>query len=233
MIDKKLELIKDSKLIIFDSDGVIFNSNFIKEKSFYNLCKIINLNISKKKLDQILQNNKGNSRYEILDELTELQKKNIALSSECDNLTSNLKLYSKIVCEELRRCEVSKKLYDLRNRTYSKWILLTAGDEKETIKIYKQRGLYNFFRFGIYGAPLSKQKNLDLLNYKNPNILKSDVLYIGDSFSDIEIARRNNFEIILLTEWSSCRRIKNIKLGNNQMISPTLDALIEEYLSKV
>ena len=72
------------EVIIFDSDGVILNSNLLKEKAFLKLTKEFKLNISESELNNILYNFKGKSRYEIIKYLTVKEGINSNLYNEFD-----------------------------------------------------------------------------------------------------------------------------------------------------
>ncbi len=213
------------EVIIFDSDGVILNSNILKEKAFLKLTKEFKINISETKLNNLLYNFKGKSRYEIIKYISLLEANN-------NNLYKELLLrYSVLVNDELLSCESSKNLASLREKNNSLWLVLTAGDQKETITIYKKKGIYDFFDLGILGAPSSKKENIKYLNKIHKNILKKNILYIGDSINDLIIAEKYNFDFVLIKEWTTCKEISSNKFKPSTLCFSTLDKFIIKSLS--
>ena len=213
------------EVIIFDSDGVILNSNILKEKAFLKLTKEFKINISETKLNNLLYNFKGKSRYEIIKYISLLEANN-------NNLYKELLLrYSVLVNDELLSCESSKNLASLREKNNSLWLVLTAGDQKETITIYKKKGIYDFFDLGILGAPSSKKENIKYLNKIHKNILKKNILYIGDSINDLIIAEKYNFDFVLIKEWTTCKVISSNQFHSRTANFPTLDKFIINSLN--
>ena len=208
MTSKSKNSLKTYEIIIFDSDGVILNSNKIKENAFIQLAEEYRMRFSKFEIINLIRKNKGKSRYEIVKRLLE-KTKNKELINE--NVYSKLLIrYSSIVKEKLKSCECSKKIKFLRINNNSSWLVLTAGDQQETIEIYKEKSIYQLFDLGIYGAPNLKNKNLIEINKSYEGFLKKKILYIGDSIKDFELARENNFDFVLIKDWSTCKKIKNI-----------------------
>ena len=119
----------------------------------------------------------------------------------------------------------------LRKKNKSLWLVLTAGDQKETITIYKKKGIYNFFDLGILGAPSTKEENINYLNEINKDILKKNILYLGDSMNDLIIAEKYNFDFVLIKEWTTCKEISNNQFNPNTANFPTLDKFIINALN--
>ena len=219
-----LDKISNYEIIIFDSDGVILNSNKIKEDTFVELFIEYEINISEKEIRHVIKNSKGKSRYEIIKEILQRKKG----KDKIDNQLYKEKIlrYSEIIKEKLLICELSQKIESFRSSNASSWLVLTAGDQKETIEIYKLRKIYNFFDLGILGAPKLKKENLKYLANAYENILFKKILYIGDSMNDLILAKEYNFDFILINDWSSCNQIKNKDFSSRITTYPTLDAFI-------
>jgi len=64
-----LDKISNYEIIIFDSDGVILNSNKIKEDAFIELFIEYEITISEEEIRHVIKNYKGKSRYEIIKEI--------------------------------------------------------------------------------------------------------------------------------------------------------------------
>ena len=219
-----LDKISNYEIIIFDSDGVILNSNKIKEDAFIELFIEYEITISEEEIRHVIKNYKGKSRYEIIKEILQRKKRKDRLDYQ---LYKDIILrYSEIVKEKLLTCELSQKIKSFRSINTSSWLVLTAGDQKETIEIYKLRKIYNLFDLGILGAPKLKKENLKYLANSCENILLKKILYIGDSMSDLILAKEYSFDFILINDWSSCHQIKNKEFSSEIAIFPTLDAFI-------
>ncbi len=231
MIKKLKNNLLNYELIIFDSDGVILNSNKVKETAFIKLAREYNVKSSELEIINLIRNHKGKSRYEIIkDLLVKIKNKEI----KCELLYKELLLrYSEIVEEKLETCESSNKLKVFRKKNKSSWLVLTAGDERETINIYKKRGIYKFFDLGILGAPRLKKDNLNYLNNIHKNILLKKILYIGDSINDFELARECNFDFILIKDWSTCTKIKDETITSLVNNYSSLDEFINDYLQYI
>ncbi len=219
-----IKKISNYELIIFDSDGVILNSNKIKEDSFVKLFREYEISISEKEIRHVIKNYKGKSRYEIINEI--LQREKIKNRGNNQLYEKIILRYSEIIKEQLLICEASQKIELFRSINDSSWLVLTAGDQKETIEIYKQRKIYNLFDLGIMGAPRLKKENLKYLANSYENILLKKILYIGDSINDLILAKEFNFDFILINDWSSCYQIKNKKFSSRTAIYSTLDSFI-------
>ena len=208
MTKKSRNTLKKYEIIIFDSDGVILNSNKLKEDAFIQLAEQYSMRLSKSEIINLVRKNKGKSRYEIVKELLEKTSNKEFFNEKV--YSKFLMKYSEIVKEKLKSCEFSKKLNFLRINNNSSWLVLTAGDQQETIDIYKEKSIYHLFDLGIYGAPNLKKKNLIDINKTHKDFLKKKILYIGESIKDLELAREYNFDFVLIKDWSTCKKIKSI-----------------------
>ena len=204
MIKKFKDNLLHYELIIFDSDGVVLNSNNVKEKAFIQLAEEYKIDFSEMEIIRLIRSNKGNSRYEIVKEFL-LKTRNKIIDDELLYKELLLK-YSEIVEQKLETCQSANKLRVFRNKNKSSWLVLTAGDERETIKIYKKRGIYKFFNLGILGAPRLKKDNLNYLNNLHKNIF------------------------ILIKDWSTCKKIKQKNITSLVDNYSSLDEFITDCI---
>ncbi len=195
------------KAVLFDSDGVILNSNSIKLNGFYHLVKEVSSKDDAVKILHHIRESKGLSRYDIID----LICTHFCTFGQHD-VSSQLLLarYSDIVFSSLVRCQIDegiflfKELYPLAH-----WFILTAGDTKETEKIYQEKHLDTLFGSRIFGSPRTKQDNLNTIMTSLSHLDSTDILFIGDSFTDAELAIRNGLSFALITHWSHCEKAKH------------------------
>tara|TARA_B100001057_G_scaffold446114_1_gene484383 strand:+ start:15121 stop:15774 length:654 start_codon:yes stop_codon:yes gene_type:complete len=181
------------KYFIFDFDGVIVNSNFIKAKNFYKIFNINDKNLQNKILDYH-NFNIGLSRYDKINYYIE----NFAELTKFKNNKEYLYKYFKELCiEKISVCDeipgVIKFIKKLK-KNCSKIILCSATPINELNEILKKRNIINLFD-KVYGYPDNKVnvlKNLLLSKSKK----EKDFVYFGDSDNDYLAAKKNNIDFI-------------------------------------
>jgi phosphoglycolate phosphatase-like HAD superfamily hydrolase len=193
------------KLIIFDSDGVILNSNTIKLRSFMALAASVGSSEDAEKISTIITNSKALTRYEIIAIIHNLSTQKSYSNKSCYN--DLLDRFSNLTYSSLLTCDLDAGIYMLKHQSPSSyWVVLTAGDQQETENLYRERGIINLFSGGIYGAPISKQTNLErILEASNARNLH-ETLMLGDSYSDAELAFAYNIDFALIRHWSHCSK---------------------------
>ena len=170
--------------IILDCDGVILNSNFIKEKN-------INLVLSKYlfgddliKCIEYFNNNAG---------LTRESKLKLFISDEA-LLNKILNEYNSLNLKSLINAPIVKGLKNLiqiANEGSINVDVLSGGDQVELIEIFTSKNILHFFT-SVYGGPISK---IDHLQNKN---LSQNSIFFGDSAYDFKIAQKFNIDFGLI-----------------------------------
>ena len=216
-------ILDNYKTIIFDCDGVVLNSNPIKTNAFLKLSKPFGENSARNLID-FHQNNGGISRYKkfdyfvnniIYDQIDKNNKEEIKrlIKRLCDQ-------YGELVIESLVKSEVAFGLKDLRQKTKNAgWLIVSGGDQEELRKVFKRKGISNFFNKGIYGSPESKYEIIDKCLF-NKSIDKR-AIFIGDSKLDYEVANHFGINFLFVSEWSEFHqmpqyaKLKGIKVYKN------------------
>lgn len=210
-------LFKDYKIIIFDSDGVILNSNDIKLRAFMSLASSVGSPEDADIIASIITKSKALTRYEIISIIQNLstQKNSTSKSSYVKLLNS----FSKIAYSSLVNCELDSGIYLLKHQfPSSQWFVLTAGDQKETERLYRERKIIDLFSGGIYGAPTSKHTNLESILAASNCTNRDHVLMFGDSYSDAELAYASGIDFALIKHWSHCSKAEKFCLQHLQPI---------------
>ena len=178
----------DYKNIILDFDGVILDSNFIKEKAISEISNKFLDDIKSKEFINYFISNNGLPREIKIKKYFNDEKR----------YSEVLKCYNNILDIELQDAKFTasfdlflKKLYFYNLSPY----VLSGGDEKEIISLLEDRNLLNSFT-KIMGGPLTKYENIDNLK------LNGKTLYIGDSQIDYEVAIKYNFDFIYMYEYT-------------------------------
>lgn len=170
--------------VILDFDGVILDSNKIKEEAIREVSKkYLDEGKFKKFIEYFINNNgiareikiaayfKEKSEYEaVLAEYNQVLKNKLSdarLTRNCQQFLDKLKFYGHIP------------------------YILSGGDEAEIKSLLEEKHLTHRFK-GVMGGPLSKYENLKRLS------LKGKILYIGDSRIDYEVAEKYNLDFIFM-----------------------------------
>jgi HAD superfamily hydrolase (TIGR01549 family) len=183
--------------IIFDCDGVLFNSNQAKSLAFGQAVK----KFPKDKGEQFVkyhQENGGVSRYVKFKRfITDFLE--VPFNEEIYN--ELLKCYSdecKRIYKESDLTEGTEKLLEELFQQKKGLFVASGSDESELKQSFKLRGLDKYFK-EIYGSPKTKIECVDQIMktaHQNNGIL------IGDSMSDYKAAREFGLDFIFMKSHS-------------------------------
>lgn len=192
--------IKNYKSLIFDCDGVILNSNKIKTNAFYKAVKHLGVD----KADQLVNyhlTRGGVSRYE---KFKYFISNILSLDFDEELFDDLLERYASSLQKDLINCEISNGLEGLRFQTrFSKWFIVSGGDQIELRKLFKQRNLLKFFDGGVFGSPETKTHIISR-EIKNLNLAKP-ALFIGDSKYDYISATKTNLDFVFVSDWTEVK----------------------------
>jgi len=176
------------KVIVFDFDGTIVDSNQLKYDAFFDIFPQDELwqGIVKEVLGEFRERTRGFIVDRIL---RDYERKG---SSIAEDLQEQSALYVKkygeavesgaILCKEIPG---AIKTLEALAVNYSLYINSTTQiDSLE--KIVRERSLDSYFK-GIYGAPESKNSNLTTI-FSLERVSAREVLVVGDGYSDLESA---------------------------------------------
>ncbi len=215
------------KTIIFDCDGVILNSNFIKGNCFYlsvtdygeaAAVEFKNYHsraggISRiKKFEYFINNILPKFDKEIIDK-DKLKNKLIAK-------------YESILQKNIINSETSPYLNRLKQKTNNlDWIMISGSDEKELNNIMDYKKIKNYFNLGVYGSPSTKKEIIrrELISQR----IKYPALFLGDSKVDYEAAEKYNIDFIFLYGWTDLKDWKYFCESKNIFYIKNLFNLIE------
>ena len=211
------------KTIIFDCDGVILNSNFIKNDSFKQIVKNFYNQEILLKFEDFNEKNFSKSRYDkfkfLVNDILKLEDNN-----KINNLLSE---FTKLMKKKLINCEVTSGLEKLKLiKKKSNYFVITAGDQKETRYIFKKKQLNNFFLLNnIYGSPKNKYEIIQyLLEIKK---IKSPILCIGDSDSDYFVSKKFGYDFVFIYQWTNFSNWKKFCDDNSISCYKNINYLFE------
>lgn len=179
--------------ILWDFDGVIIDSEKIREEGFYKIFECFPVDQVEQLMD-FHRNNGGLSRYVKIKYFYEkIIKKDI---SEADiikiaNDFSNImlsKLINPALLIEDSLCFIKSnyKFYNMH--------IVSASDQTELRHICSKLNIEKHFK-SIHGSPETKINSVKNLIERNKYV-KSECVLIGDSFNDKEAADTNNISFI-------------------------------------
>ena len=180
--------ITDVKVIVFDFDGTLVQSNQIKHDAYFDLFP---KNESTRLIVQeVLSDNFERSRYFILKSILSKRcppKKN--LNGSVQKLAEK---YNQITLRKVSKCPEVKNAGTILAKLYKTHKLYVSSTTPErALKELVRKRKWNQFFSGIFGYPNSKRRTL-LEIIRREKVSPSDVLVVGDGKSDQVAAEKNN-----------------------------------------
>ena len=214
--------ISQYKTILFDCDGVVLNSNFLKIEAY----RLTALEFGASKEDAMRLVNHhieftGISRnIKFAYFLENILKKPVDESS-MNHLLRQLNIE---VERLLENCDIAEGLEKLREKTkQAHWMIVSGGDQEEIIRLFSRKSLLKYFDVGIFGSPDSKEEIVARELKKSTG--QAPALFIGDSKYDYQVAKNNNLDFIFLSDWTNFFEWKNFCKENNIEVHQKLDDL--------
>jgi HAD superfamily hydrolase (TIGR01549 family) len=211
-----LDLIKKSKTIFWDFDGVIKDSVSVKSDAFVQLFQAFGTEVTNK-VKEHHERNGGMSRYEKLP---------IYLNWAEEELSEELtyeyeRKFSQLVKQKVINSPWINGVLEYLQKNYKRqcFFLVTATPQQEIEEILKQLQIDRYFKYTI-GSPTGKTSALKrLLDVYNVDLQQA--IMVGDSNSDYEAARENQVEFVLrktelnkkLQEQLNCKTVDDFLNG--------------------
>jgi len=191
-MNKIIHEILQYDVIIFDSDGVILDSNDIKTDAFYQSVKEFGENNAKKFVEYHI-NHTGNSRYEKFDYFF----RNI-LGRSIELKNKYITKYAELVHDLVTNAPITTGCIDFLDLLDGKEKYVISGtDEKELRSIYRKKELDKYFK-AVYGSPSTKIEIIE----NHISYLGKKILFIGDSLVDYEAAKAFSFDFMFISKYS-------------------------------
>ena len=192
--------ISDYSTIIFDCDGVVLDSNFVKAEAFGLLALPFGRDASSRLVDYHLQNS-AISRHVKIKYLLERILPEIGLQGPFPTMESLLGDFASLLSAKLRLCSLDPFIHRLRAlSSNSSWMMASGADEVELLDIMRYHNIDRLFDKGIYGGPAPK---LDVLKAKFlAGEILSPALFVGDSLYDYECSKSINSDFVFVSHWT-------------------------------
>ncbi len=184
--------LKNYKLIFWDFDGVIKESNELKGVAFVDLFDDCNIEI-KQRIIEHHRSNGGVSRFVKIP----LYLSWVGISSDANIVNYYATKFSSLT---IRRVVESAWVVGVREYIQSNcnkqiFILVTATPQKEIEEILKILKINQFF-YKYYGTPAQKE-DVIMQELNELKIDHSEAIMIGDSKVDLNAALKNNIQFLL------------------------------------
>ena len=188
------------KVIIFDNDGVIIDSNHSKTQAFVDALSGEDPVL----IDQFIGYHKkfgGVSRYEKINYYFESIKNS---SHSEDDIARVLMSYAELARKALLESDLLPGVELFLRRLHSAKIKLhvvSGSDRDELVDVYKVRGIYKCFD-SICGSPESKEDIVKSLDTEG--CLPRPGAYFGDAFLDYDVASSLGMDFFFVeskSEW--------------------------------
>lgn len=182
-----------SLIIFWDFDGVLMNSNAIRDKGFERVLD----EYPKNEVDNLMnfhRSNGGLSRYVKFRYFFE-KIRNESISEE--EVLVWAKKFSEIMVSDLNNPDLlieETMLFVKRNYKNISMHIVSGSDQTELRYLTKQLGIADYFK-SIHGSPTPKNILVEELIMKN-NYFDLECVLIGDSINDYQAAMKNNIYFV-------------------------------------
>ena len=193
------------KVIVFDFDGTLIDSNQLKYDAFFKLFPSDDLH--KKIVTEVLSEILEGSRYVILRET--IKRRNTEMNE--DELDNNVQVlatkYNVIVADGAKHCKEkpgAKEVLESLSKRYNLYLNSTTP-ETSLKDIVKHRKWENYF-CDIFGYP--NDKTVVLLNIiKKESINPDELLVVGDGMSDMDSSKRTGCKFFPINRSNSLQKL--------------------------
>ena len=178
--------------IIFDFDGVVLESLNVKTNAFKKLYEPYGSDISKRVVEHHLENG-GVSRFDKIKFYH-----NIFLGEDIDEgkIQKIAQKFTEMVVNEIMKVPFVDGAKQFIEDNYKRYLMFisSATPTNELNFICKQRKIAKYFQ-GIFGSPDSKSKHISSI-ITNYSLNNREIVFIGDSSSDLDAANTHNLTFI-------------------------------------
>ena len=173
-----------SKVLVFDMDGVLLDSNHLRDEAFVHIFATIGCE-DREQVLAIHRNNRGLYRQDKISLITEQIFGSPPSFEVLDRL---LQLFSQYVRERILSCPLFPGVMEFLEAQVRRDLFVVSAAQHEEVRwVAESLDLSRFFR-GIYGGPTKKTDWLRKIMLANAyNSL--EVTFVGEQVSDYQAAR--------------------------------------------
>ena len=174
----------NSKVIIYDFDGVICDSVNVKTEAFIELYKSYGPEIQAQVKEYHLLNG-GISRFEKFRYFQSVLLNKKVSENDIIELSNQ---FAALVKEKVIASKYIKGAYEfIKKNSFKKQFICTGTPETEILEITKRKGISTFFE-KLYGAPKTKIEIIEII-LKQTNVNRNTCIFFGDAMTDYNAAQ--------------------------------------------
>ena len=190
---------KQAKLVVFDFDGVIVDSNGSKFDCFLELATPFGPE-ALARLKAFLAERPYATRFEVVESILESEE-------AVDSISEDELLCRFSECSKARvlKLQVTPALSALREADSRDWALVSATEEQDMQELARGLGIDNYFQAGIFGSPTTKVKHIRELS-EAYGLSGSEMVLFGDRVSDFQATMQAGIGFIFVSKWSDASK---------------------------
>ncbi|MCL5029016.1 MAG: HAD hydrolase-like protein [Bacteroidetes bacterium] len=214
------------KIVVFDFDGVLVDSNKIKYDAFFKLFPENSKagSIAKK----VLKNHREDSRFFIIRKVVEELNTGIGSKNISSLIDYYINEYGNIVESCVATVSEIPGAGNCLSELYLSYglYLISSTPFDSLMRIIKTRSMESYFK-RIYGFPMTKINSLAEI-LKKDNIVPEEVLVIGDGLVDLEMAKYFGCNFVgVKNEFNSLEQQAVTLISTLQELSPLIRSTYE------
>lgn len=200
---EKLGRITDLRcnVIILDCDGVIFDSNTFKSEAFGTV--LSRAGYPKDLVNRFVQYHKENGGLSRYVKFRVFMTDYLKIPFDQSLYEKLLKEFSDYAIASYKKVSLTPSALEFleafKNR--ADFYIASGSDEQELVSVFEDKNLTHYFK-AILGSPKSKQECVLAIIEKNPG---KDIAFIGDSKTDLLVAKENKLDFIFMKKFSEDR----------------------------
>lgn len=185
----------NAKVVLFDFDGVLVDSNRIKTAVFFELAESVDRKFVPAVRDFLIQNSSA-TRFMVVDQILELA------GTDDNRLRQRLlKNYSQKTKTKIKCLQLEESIHALRKADRRDWGLISATEQNDLVELCHHHNLQDYFAAGLLGSPSTKVENIRVAAAK-AGVQLCEAIYLGDRLGDLKAAIAAGTEFIFVKQWS-------------------------------
>ncbi|MEO1263872.1 MAG: HAD hydrolase-like protein [Bacteroidota bacterium] len=175
------------KTVLLDVDGVIFDSNWVKEHNIIDAAKHFLPEKEALQFGEYFSSLNGIPRG--------LKTRNYFEDQSLANQI--LATYNRLNKESLKNFQFTEKAFETLQQLSNDYdlVALSGAEHAELLELFSHKGISDYFQ-SVFGGPATKIENLKSYD------LTSTICFVGDSKTDHEVAEEYNLPFIFMSGYT-------------------------------
>lgn len=187
------------KTIVFDSDGVILDSNVSKIDSYFRTAK--KLGATNEQAQSLVDYHVAHAGIPSQPKFKWFIETVLGQAAIPRLMNEFQDTFSLAINRGSLGCRLAEGLETLREKTqHANWMVVTETDQNQIRSLFETRGIAPLFDGGIFGSPDNKDEILT--REKEVGHIITPALFIGDCKYDYEAAMRAGLDFVFVSDWT-------------------------------